>query len=95
MLALLGAMVPCALVVVAWLLPALTAALRTPSPAPSPVPARERDPALVAIARELDAQGLTSPDVPRAITARTRAASHHARASPWPSLGGTRNDRPN
>ncbi len=60
------------------------------------VPARERDPALVAIARELDAQGLTSPDVPRAITARTRAASpHDARAPPWPSLGGTRNDRPN
>lgn len=60
------------------------------------VPARERDPALVAIARELDAQGLAAPDVPRAITARTRAASHHARAPPWPALGGGNgNDRPN
>ena len=94
MLALLGALVPFFAVVVAWLLPAL-AALRTPSPAASEVPARERDPDLVAIASDLRAQGLTS-DVPRAITARTRAASHDARAPPWPALGGGNgNDRPN
>lgn len=47
-----------------------------------PPPPRPRDPALVAVADELRAQGLTSPAVPRAIAARAPSDTVHARDSP-------------
>ena len=47
-----------------------------------PPPRRAWDPAIVEVAEELRAQGLTPPAVPRAIAARAPASGVHARDSP-------------